>query len=662
MDRFSPAGMPCRRLLGALVLLACMAARPAGAGTQVEGRVRLSSGEPAVAAQVRLFDLTDLRATPLTATTDGAGRFELPLAGPRALSAVPHRFGLGPNYPNPFNPSTIIPYQLPASDQVRLEVFNILGQRVATLVDGVQPAGFHTARWNATDAAGRAVAAGVYLYRLRGGGVSLTERMVLVDGQAGLPAPSGGPGTGRARGEGSAIYGLIVSGPGLVPYVDPAVPVVPGPIDVVVQDSKNAPLAKAASAGRTGIRGDVDNNGRVDLTDALLVLFYSIDPSTVMPNDGDIALGDVNADGVVDPSDGLLIATYSLNPSDPQLPAGIGALVAPPTISRPTMIYWTEAVGRIQRSRLDGSRVEVLLTGLDDPDGLALDMAAGKMYWADYGTGKIQRANLDGSQVEDLLTTGLVIPGGLVLDLAGGKMYWTDLGTDRIQRANLDGSQVEDLVATGLDSPFELALDLAGGRMYWTDWGTHKIQRANLDGSQVEDLVTGLSDPLGLALDLAGGRMYWTDSGTDKIQRANLDGSQIEDLVTGLSDPYGLALDLARGKMYWSDYSVDRIQRANLDGSQIENLLGIEVDLPGDIALGGPGGRMYWTDWTSNRIQRAHRDGSGVEDLVAAGLDNPYAVALDRAGGKMYWTDYGTTRSSEPTSTDPTSKTSSPPD
>ena len=95
---------------------------------------------------------------------------------------------MGPNYPNPFNPSTIIPYQLAASSQVRLEVFNLLGQRIATLVDGERPAGFHTATWHATDAAGRAVGAGVYIYRMTVGAASQTGRMVLIDGQAGVAA------------------------------------------------------------------------------------------------------------------------------------------------------------------------------------------------------------------------------------------------------------------------------------------------------------------------------------------------------------------------------------------------------------------------------------------------------------------------------------------
>ena len=103
------------------------------------------------------------------------------------------------------------------------------------------------------------------------------------------------------------------------------------------------------------------------------------------------------------------------------------------------------------------------------------------IYWTDYGTDKIQRANLDGSNVQDLVTKGLnSFQDGIALDVAGGKMYWTDYGTDKIQRANLDGSNVQDLVTTGLEFPNGIALDVAGGKMYWTDSWTDKIQRAKL--------------------------------------------------------------------------------------------------------------------------------------------------------------------------------------
>ena len=99
------------------------------------------------------------------------------------------------------------------------------------------------------------------------------------------------------------------------------------PLDVVVEAPGSLPAAKAASSD--GILGDVDNTGRVGFFDALLVALYSLDPTVVMPNNGDISLGDVNADGRVGLADAWLIAAYLNDPSDPSLPAGIGEPVGP---------------------------------------------------------------------------------------------------------------------------------------------------------------------------------------------------------------------------------------------------------------------------------------------------------------------------------------------
>ena len=111
------------------------------------GQVRLSGGLPVAEAQVMLFDLSDLRGVVAQATTDADGLFALPLAALGGAVALPEGFALGANYPNPFNPATIIPYQLAATSQVRLEVFNTLGQRMVLLVEGEQGAGSYQARW-----------------------------------------------------------------------------------------------------------------------------------------------------------------------------------------------------------------------------------------------------------------------------------------------------------------------------------------------------------------------------------------------------------------------------------------------------------------------------------------------------------------------------------
>ena len=164
----------------------------------LEGQVRLRSGKPVANALVALFDVADQRPGVVAyATTDAAGYFALPIA---SGSVLPQQFTLGPNYPNPFNPATVIPYQLASAAHVRLEVFNVLGQRLATLVDGVWSAGSHTARWDATDAAGQAVGAGIYIYRLSSAGQVQSRRMVLVDGQAGVAGTGSCAGTPVAAG------------------------------------------------------------------------------------------------------------------------------------------------------------------------------------------------------------------------------------------------------------------------------------------------------------------------------------------------------------------------------------------------------------------------------------------------------------------------------
>ena len=112
---------------------------------------------------------------------------------------------------------------------------------------------------------------------------------------------------------------------------------------------------------------------------------------------------------------------------------------------------------------------------------------------------EIWRANLDGSGDEQLVS-GLDNPQGIAVDAAGGKMYWGDAGNQEIQRADLDGTNVEDLITSGLD--FLQGIDVINetGRMYWADSGNNRIQRADFDGGNVENLVTGLSKPTGIAI------------------------------------------------------------------------------------------------------------------------------------------------------------------
>jgi hypothetical protein len=95
-------------------------------------------------------------------------------------ATVPQTFALAQNFPNPFNSSTVIRFALPQSEDVELSVFNLAGQKVATLLDGRRRAGEYSLNWDGRDDEERELASGVYLYRLQAGEKIETRKLVLV--------------------------------------------------------------------------------------------------------------------------------------------------------------------------------------------------------------------------------------------------------------------------------------------------------------------------------------------------------------------------------------------------------------------------------------------------------------------------------------------------
>ncbi len=91
------------------------------------------------------------------------------------IPEIPMQFLLSQNYPNPFNASTIIQYSLLEASQVRIEIYDILGRKVETLVQGEQPAGYHKHVWDASDHS-----SGIYFYRIQAGDYAETRKMVLL--------------------------------------------------------------------------------------------------------------------------------------------------------------------------------------------------------------------------------------------------------------------------------------------------------------------------------------------------------------------------------------------------------------------------------------------------------------------------------------------------
>ena len=93
---------------------------------------------------------------------------------------MPEQYALHQNYPNPFNPSTTIRYDLPEDSHVRIAIYNILGQEIRVLADGLEPAGFRSIRWYGKDNFNRNVSAGMYLLLMKSKDFTLTRKLILL--------------------------------------------------------------------------------------------------------------------------------------------------------------------------------------------------------------------------------------------------------------------------------------------------------------------------------------------------------------------------------------------------------------------------------------------------------------------------------------------------
>src|SRR5579863_8332363 len=248
------------------------------------------------------------------------------------------------------------------------------------------------------------------------------------------------------------------------------------------------------------------------------------------------------------------------------------------------LFFLSLSAGRILSANPDGSELKTVLDeGRKLPDGLALDVAAGHIYWTNMGDperndGSILRSDLDGKNMITIVPPGgTFTPKQLQLEKRSGKLYWSDREGMRVMRANLDGSAIESLVDTsrGDSRPGSdqrkwcvgIAVDEEGGKFYWTqksgrDAGFGRICRANItvpqgqsaeNRSDIELLYDNLPEPIDLDLDPANRLLYWTDRGDpprgNTVNRAPLDwetetGKEPEILVAQLMEGIGLALDL----------------------------------------------------------------------------------------------------------------------
>ena len=272
--------------------------------------------------------------------------------------------------------------------------------------------------------------------------------------------------------------------------------------------------------------------------------------------------------------------------------------------------------GRLFSVHPDGSDKTILVTGCRVPDGVAVDVAAGHVYWTNMGVpqlndGSIERVDLDGGNRTTIVPSGAThTPKQLHFEALSRQLYWADREGMRVMRCDLDGSNIETLVQTGQgdDSRDQtrwcvgVGVDPAGGHLYWTqkgpsDAGLGKILRAGIDlpsgdnpaaRSDIEVLFKELPEPIDLELDLATRSLYWTDRGDpprgNTVNRASLDAAdgsaEPEILSTHLMEGIGIALDPFGGRMFVTDLG-GTVYLADLDGSNRREILVAQGNLTG---------------------------------------------------------------------------------
>lgn len=272
--------------------------------------------------------------------------------------------------------------------------------------------------------------------------------------------------------------------------------------------------------------------------------------------------------------------------------------------------------GRLFSINPDGSDKTFIVTGCPVPDGVAVDVQAGHIYWTNMGVpaaddGSIERVDLDGSNRATIVPSGgTYTPKQLHFDAVGRKLYWSDREGMRVMRCNLDGSNVETLVQTGHGDEDRrdetnwcvgVAVDHVGGHLYWTqkgpsDAGLGRILRAGLDiaagesaasRSDVEVVFKDLPEPIDLEIDHTTRILYWTDRGDpphgNTVNRVPLDDigrTEPEIVATHLMEGIGIALDPDHNRMFVTDLG-GSIYVAALDGRGHRPIRALQGNLTG---------------------------------------------------------------------------------
>ncbi|PFX17344.1 Low-density lipoprotein receptor-related protein 6 [Stylophora pistillata] len=147
-------------------------------------------------------------------------------------------------------------------------------------------------------------------------------------------------------------------------------------------------------------------------------------------------------------------------------------------------IFWSDAIERnIKRFNLEIAHMTIIIANIGVCNGLAVDWRASKLYWTDVTYATISVSDLHGNNRYLHNFTGLDKPQGIAVDPDSGLMFWTDCGTyPKIERATLSGEQRLAIITKHLHHPNDVDLDRGNRRLYWVDAKSDRVESADYDG------------------------------------------------------------------------------------------------------------------------------------------------------------------------------------
>lgn len=385
--------------------------------------------------------------------------------------------------------------------------------------------------------------------------------------------------------------------------------------------------------------------------------------------------------------------------------------------------------------------IEIIAKDLAEAAALDFYYEKHVVCWTDQGLGAIQCLKMNGSSAllpYTVVASGLDKPEGLAIDWYTEKIYWTDGEKNRIEVATLQGKYQRVLFWTDLDQPRAIAVVPHRRLLIWTDWGENpKIESAGMDGDPSTRRVLvndNIIWPNGLTIDLEKELIYWVDGHLQFLDVMHLDGSNRRTVLKSVTYPYSVTL--LQNRLFWTDWNIGTIHTYDLMSKELKELIDIpEVPIAvhawdqrlqpsGDnpckvnngncshlcllanstagfscacptgvrlvtetrcadgpehllflvqrqqisrISLDSPDyssfplelGRIkyaiaidydpvedfvYWSDEEAHAIRRSRQDGSDQKDIITSEIEHPDGLAIDWLARNLYWTDTGTDR------------------